>query len=163
MYCIAFLSAGNSLPHRVHTEWQWPLSGVHSIMMEKSAQAGEDWGCTPNPLSLCPTSCTLYKVCGVRYSPTEGQIHSPYFSSTPYIYSVVCHAHCTAFLSTRFGTTMSSIAPTGNAHSLCTASVFLVTVGHVQHSSLLDLFTMFIVKHPFLLGTVRYVHPSSLL
>jgi hypothetical protein len=36
-------------------------------------------------------------------------------------------------------------------------------VGHVQHSSLLDLFTMFIVKHPFLLGTVRYVHPSSLL
>jgi hypothetical protein len=26
--------------HRVHTEWQWPLSGVHSIMMVKSAQPG---------------------------------------------------------------------------------------------------------------------------
>jgi hypothetical protein len=27
------------LLHRVHTEWQWPLFGVHSIMMEKSAQS----------------------------------------------------------------------------------------------------------------------------
>jgi hypothetical protein len=27
-------------PHRVHTEWQWPLSGVHSTMMEKLAQPG---------------------------------------------------------------------------------------------------------------------------
>jgi len=26
---------------------QWPLSGVHSIMMEKSAQPGVDGGCTP--------------------------------------------------------------------------------------------------------------------
>ncbi len=25
-------------PHRVHTEWQRPLSGVHSIMIEKLAQ-----------------------------------------------------------------------------------------------------------------------------
>ncbi len=24
--------------HRVHTEWQWPLSGVYSIMMKKLAQ-----------------------------------------------------------------------------------------------------------------------------
>jgi hypothetical protein len=32
---------------RVHTEWQWPLSGIHSIMMEKMVQAGEGWGCTP--------------------------------------------------------------------------------------------------------------------
>ncbi len=32
--------------HRVHTEWQWPLPGVHSIMMEKSAQPAEDKGCT---------------------------------------------------------------------------------------------------------------------
>jgi hypothetical protein len=28
-----------SLNHRVYTEWQLPLSGVHSIMMEKSAPA----------------------------------------------------------------------------------------------------------------------------
>jgi hypothetical protein len=27
--------------HRVHVEWQWPFSGVHSIMMEKFAQPGE--------------------------------------------------------------------------------------------------------------------------
>jgi hypothetical protein len=30
----AFVSFG----HRIHTEWQWPLSDVYSIMMEKSAQ-----------------------------------------------------------------------------------------------------------------------------
>ncbi len=31
------------------TEWQWPISGAHSnsIMMEKSALAGEGGGCTP--------------------------------------------------------------------------------------------------------------------
>ncbi len=29
------------MPHRVHTEWQRPLSGVHSIMMEKLAQVEE--------------------------------------------------------------------------------------------------------------------------
>jgi len=27
--------------HRVHTEWQKPLFGVHFIMMEKSTQPGE--------------------------------------------------------------------------------------------------------------------------
>jgi hypothetical protein len=34
-----------------YTEWQRPLSGVHvhSIMMEKLAQAGEGGGCTPFP------------------------------------------------------------------------------------------------------------------
>ncbi len=37
--------------HKVHTEWQRQLSGilVHSIMMEKLAQAGEDGGCMPLP------------------------------------------------------------------------------------------------------------------
>ncbi len=35
--------------HTVHTEWQWPLSGVHSIMMEKSAQPGECGECTAIP------------------------------------------------------------------------------------------------------------------
>jgi hypothetical protein len=39
--------------HRVHTEWQLPLSGVHSILMEKLAQAGEGGGCMPmHPLLL---------------------------------------------------------------------------------------------------------------
>ncbi len=35
--------------HRVHTKWQGPLSGVHSITMEKLAQPGEGGGSTPNP------------------------------------------------------------------------------------------------------------------
>jgi hypothetical protein len=35
--------------HRGHIEWQCPLSGVHSIMMVKSAQSGEGGGgCTPS-------------------------------------------------------------------------------------------------------------------
>jgi hypothetical protein len=34
--------------HKVHTEWQWPLSGVHSIMMVKSAQPGVGGGRTPS-------------------------------------------------------------------------------------------------------------------
>ncbi len=34
--------------HRVHAEWQWLISGVHSFMMKKSAPAGESGaGCTP--------------------------------------------------------------------------------------------------------------------
>jgi hypothetical protein len=32
-----------------YTEWQRTLSGVHSIMMEKLAQAGEGGGCTSFP------------------------------------------------------------------------------------------------------------------
>jgi hypothetical protein len=34
-----------------YTEWQRPLSGVHSIMMVKSAQPGEGGGCTPSPFT----------------------------------------------------------------------------------------------------------------
>ncbi len=32
---------------RVHTEWQLPLFGVNSIMMEKLANAGVGRGCMP--------------------------------------------------------------------------------------------------------------------
>jgi hypothetical protein len=61
--------------HRVHTEWQWPFSGVHSIMMEKSAQSGE--GATPFTINTI-----TYKA--VVYAPAErADIHSPYFYSTP--------------------------------------------------------------------------------
>jgi hypothetical protein len=35
--------------HRVHTDWQWPISGVHSILMEKSALPGEGGGYPPYP------------------------------------------------------------------------------------------------------------------
>ncbi len=34
-----------------HTEWQRPFSGVHSIMMEKLAQAVEDGGARPPPFN----------------------------------------------------------------------------------------------------------------
>ncbi len=30
-------------------DWQWPLSGVHTIMMVNSAQPDEGGGCTPSP------------------------------------------------------------------------------------------------------------------
>ncbi len=33
--------------YRVRPEWQWPLSGVHSITMIKLAQPGEGGVCTP--------------------------------------------------------------------------------------------------------------------
>ncbi len=74
------------LHHRVHTEWQRPLSGVHCIMMEKLAQGSWGWeGCTP-PLSLYLQSraklqCTLQ---------LRGQLHSPYFISTLYL---LCGLH----------------------------------------------------------------------
>jgi hypothetical protein len=51
--------------HRVHTEWQRPLSGVHSIMMENSAMAGEGGGVHAHLLSFYCTVFTItyaYKV-----------------------------------------------------------------------------------------------------
>ncbi len=63
------------LYHRVHTEWQWPISGVHPVMMEKSALAGEVHA---HPLSLYLPSCTKLQ-CTLQL---RGQIHSPYFIST---------------------------------------------------------------------------------
>jgi hypothetical protein len=49
--CTIFRDVSATLPlyHRVQTEWQRPLSGVHSIMNEKLAQAGKGGGCTPTP------------------------------------------------------------------------------------------------------------------
>ncbi len=49
--------------HRVQTEWQRPLSGVHSIMIEKWAQAGEGGECTPSPFH--------YTVFTITYAPAE--------------------------------------------------------------------------------------------
>ncbi len=43
-----------------YTEWQRAHSGVHSIMMEKSAQAVGDGACIPNPLFTIST--ITYKV-----------------------------------------------------------------------------------------------------
>ncbi len=50
-----------------YTEWQRPLSGVHSIMMEKFAQAGEGGGCTVRPPSFTISTST-YKV--VVFAPS---------------------------------------------------------------------------------------------
>ncbi len=69
--------AGNT-HHRAHTEWQLPISGVHSVMMEKSTLAGEGGGCTPTPFH------SLYhhvQSCSVR-SSWEGR-HTPPISSLP--------------------------------------------------------------------------------
>ncbi len=86
-YCgILRLMCYYSLPHRVYTEWQWPLSGVHSIMMEKLGQPGEGGGggCTPIPFSYIyhhvQSWCTLLQ---------RGQVHSTYFYSTP-----ICTLYC---------------------------------------------------------------------
>ncbi len=62
-----------------NTEWQWPLSGVQSIMRVKSAQAGEGGG---NTLTPFPISTITYKII-VFATQLRGQIHSPYISSTP--------------------------------------------------------------------------------
>ena len=74
--------------HRVHTEWQRPLSGIHSIMMEKLAQACEGGGCTPTPFRY------IYhhvQICGVSLQ-LRGQIHTPYFYSTPIC--ILCSYPC---------------------------------------------------------------------
>ncbi len=58
--------------HRVHAKWHRPLSDLHSIMMNKLAQAGEGEGCTPPPFNA-------YKVARVR-SSWEGRF-TPAISS----------------------------------------------------------------------------------
>ncbi len=78
--------------HRVHVDWQRPLSalsGVHSIMMEKLAQAGEGGGCTPTPLHsiyhhvqsfrYTPpiSSLPLFVLCGWGVSMTLPTMSSP--------------------------------------------------------------------------------------
>ncbi len=69
---------------RVHTEWQWSLSSVHSIMMEKSAQPGEGWGALPLPFTK---STITYKV--VVDAPAEKADTLILFLLNSYTYSVV--------------------------------------------------------------------------
>jgi hypothetical protein len=60
------------------------VSGVHPIMMEKSALAGEDGGCTANPLQ--PITITYeVAVC----APAEGADTLTLFHLYQYMYSVV--------------------------------------------------------------------------
>jgi hypothetical protein len=76
MATTEYTQSGNG-HHRVHTEWQWPLSGLHSIMMEKSAQPVEGGGCTPTPFTL---STITNKV--VMYAPAEKADTLPNIYST---------------------------------------------------------------------------------
>jgi hypothetical protein len=64
------------------------VSGVHSIMMETSALACEDGGCTPTPFQ--PITI-MYK--GAVYAPGERADTLLLFHLYPYMYSVVCLLH----------------------------------------------------------------------
>ncbi len=77
--------------HRVPTEWQRQLSSVHSIMMEKLAQAFEGGGVHATPFRYTVFTIT-YKVKLWCTLQLRGQIQSPYFISTP-MYSVVIILH----------------------------------------------------------------------
>jgi hypothetical protein len=65
------------MTHRVHKEWQLPISGAHSIMMKKSALAGA----RPPPFTLVTIT---YKV--AVYAPAERE---DTLISTPYMHSMV--------------------------------------------------------------------------
>jgi hypothetical protein len=74
----------NRLWQRVLTEWQWQLSGVNSIMMDKLSQPGDVRGMHP-----------LYFIyhhlrsCGVRSSWRSRYSTLPLFLLYPYKYSMV--------------------------------------------------------------------------
>jgi hypothetical protein len=62
-------------------EWQRPLSGVHSIMMEKLAQAGVCGGVHAHPLSLYLPSRTKLQF----YAVAERADTLPLFHLYPYV------------------------------------------------------------------------------
>jgi hypothetical protein len=66
-----------------YTEWQWPLYGIDSIMMLKSAQpgGGRGRGARPSPLTLVP-------VTSVVYAQAERADTLPIFLLYTYMYSV---------------------------------------------------------------------------
>jgi hypothetical protein len=66
-----------------YTEWQRPLIGIYSIMMEKVAQAGEGRGARPSP--FCSSTITN-KV--MLYAPAERADTLPLFLLYPSMYSV---------------------------------------------------------------------------
>ncbi len=68
-----------------YTEWQWPLSCVHSIMLEKSSQAVWVGGAHTQPPFIVIT--ITYKV--AVYASAERADTLLLFLLYPYIYSVV--------------------------------------------------------------------------
>jgi len=74
-FCLYGSYQGHCTLNTLDSQWQL---GVYSIMIEKSAQSGK-WGMHAHPLSLYrPSRTKLYCTLQLR-----GQIHSPYFYSTP--------------------------------------------------------------------------------
>ncbi len=73
--------------HRVHIDWQWLLSGVHPIMMVKSAQPGEGGGCTGARTPPFILSTIASKVV-VGCSSQEGR-NTPPISPLPLLYSLL--------------------------------------------------------------------------
>jgi hypothetical protein len=67
-----------------YTEWQRSPSGVHAIIMEKIAQAGDCGGARPPPFTL---SAITYKV--LVYALAESGDTLPLFLLYPYMFSVV--------------------------------------------------------------------------
>jgi hypothetical protein len=66
----------------VHTQWQWPISGVHSIMMEKLALVMVRVHSTQSPTPFRSTVCTItYKV--AVYAPDERADSLPVFHPYP--------------------------------------------------------------------------------
>jgi hypothetical protein len=63
--------------HRVLTKWQWPLSGVHSIMMVESSRPGDDGGARPHPFY------SIYHHQVVVYAPAEMADEHPLISPLP--------------------------------------------------------------------------------
>ncbi len=76
--CIGSWLRDRGSPSEYTQEWQPPLSGVHSIMMEKLAQVGEGEGCMSTPFHY---SYNHVQSCGVRSCWVGWYTHSPCFIS----------------------------------------------------------------------------------
>jgi hypothetical protein len=71
--------------HRLQTEWQRPLSGVHSIMREKLTQACEGGDARPPPFTISTITCKV-----AVYAPAKRTDTLPLFNLYPTLmYSVV--------------------------------------------------------------------------
>ncbi len=77
---------GMAVPPTDYIEYQWPLSGVHSIMRVKSAQAGEGGGACPPPFIISTITCKVALHCTLQL---KGQRHSGLSAGEYTVY----HAH----------------------------------------------------------------------
>ncbi len=71
---FAFRTSSHLTVNNAHKflDWQWPLSGVHSIMTVNSAQPGGGGGCTSSPLHSIyhhEQSCSVFSSLEGRYTP----------------------------------------------------------------------------------------------